>query len=370
MEEHKRPFRPLTDLERDALLQWFKAERRILPWREDPSPYRVWVSEIMLQQTRVDTVIPYFEHFMEVLPDIPSLASADGEILLKLWEGLGYYSRVRNLQKAAVVLTESYGGKLPSDVGSLLRLPGIGPYTAGAIASIAFGKPEPAVDGNVLRVLARLSGYEEDIRKPEARKEAENAVRRSMPERDPGTFTQALMEIGALVCVPNGEAKCGCCPFCGNCFAENENKTDVLPFRSDLPERKKEDRTVLILLDGDKVSLRRRPPKGLLAGLYELPNAPGRLDVDRAVAYARKIGFDPVRTEILPEAVHLFSHVEWHMTGWLMTGSPDEPQAGENGLLSVTRAELDGKYAVPSAFAAYLKILRERMGAEKTKKKD
>ena len=360
-------FRPLTEDERNALLAWFAAERRILPWREDPSPYRVWVSEIMLQQTRVDTVIPYFERFVGTLPDIPALADADEEVLLKLWEGLGYYSRVRNLQKAARILCASYGGNLPADAASLLKLPGIGPYTAGAISSIAFGHPEPAVDGNVLRVLARFCGYEQDIRKPEARKDAEEAVRASMPEKDPGVFTQALMEIGALVCVPNGEAKCGCCPLHGSCYAEKENKTDVLPFRSGLPERRKEDRTVLILLDGNKVCLRRRPPKGLLAGLNELPNALGTLDVDQAIAFARKNGFDPVRTEILPEAVHLFSHVEWHMTGWLMTGSLDEPAAGQDGLFPVTRAELDGKYAVPSAFAAYLKILRARMGFEKQK---
>ncbi len=361
MEGLNRPFRPLTEEERNALLDWFVSERRILPWREDPSPYRVWVSEIMLQQTRVDTVIPYFERFVGMLPDIPSLARADEDVLLKLWEGLGYYSRVRNLQKAARVLCESYGGNLPSDTDSLLKLPGIGPYTAGAIASIAFGLPEPAVDGNVLRVLARLSGYADDIRKPAARKEAEDVVRASMPEQDPGLFTQALMEIGALVCVPNGEAKCGCCPLRENCFAEEENQTDVLPFRSGLPERKRENRTVLILLDGDRVCLRRRPQKGLLAGLNELPNAPGILNVNQAVAFARKNGFDPVRTEILPEAVHLFSHVEWHMTGWLMTGSLDESTEKEDGLFSVSRAELDGKYAVPSAFSAYLKILRARI---------
>lgn len=341
------------------LLSWYENNHRCLPWREAPTPYRVWISEIMLQQTRVEAVKPYFERFLQECPDVKALAAVPDETLLKLWEGLGYYSRARNLKRAAQMICAEYGGVLPSGRNELLRLPGIGSYTAGAIASIAFGLPEPAVDGNVLRVLARVTGCDADVLLPETKRAAEDAVREIIPSGSAGNFTQAMIELGALVCCPNGEAKCGICPFCDVCIAHAENKTDILPVRSKLPERKVEERTVLLLLDGNRMLIRKRPPKGLLAGLYELPNEKGSLNEEQAIAFARQNGFEPLKLEHLPEAKHIFTHLEWHMRGWLMTGYFEPGREEKKDAILADRRELDAKYAVPSAFSAYLKAAKE-----------
>ena len=340
-----------------SLLAWYRANARVLPWRTEITPYRVWVSEIMLQQTRVEAVKPYFQRFLDAFPDIPSLAGAEDARLLKLWEGLGYYSRARNLKKAACVLTERYGGELPADVAELRKLPGIGSYTAGAIASIAFGIPAPAVDGNVLRVLARLTGCFADVRDPKTRLSAEETALQMCPPETPGDFTQAMIELGALVCVPNGDAKCGECPFRPWCVAARDGLTDCLPVRSANAPRRVEQRTVLLLREGDVYLIRRRPSKGLLAGLYELPNVEGALDREQAIAFARENGFQPLRTEPLPPAKHIFTHVEWHMTGWSMTGYFADGGEGVSRILA-RREELSDVYAIPSAFSAYLREIR------------
>ncbi|MCH5182742.1 MAG: A/G-specific adenine glycosylase [Oscillospiraceae bacterium] len=342
-----------------ALLDWYRASARELPWRTQITPYRVWISEIMLQQTRVEAVKPYFHRFLEALPDIPSLADVDDARLLKLWEGLGYYSRARNLKKAANVLMEQYGGELPADVQKLKKLPGIGSYTAGAIASIAFGIPAPAVDGNVLRVLARLTGCDADILRPQTRAAAEQAALQLCPADTPGDFTQGMIELGATVCVPNGEAKCSVCPFSPWCVAAREGMVDRLPVRSAKAPRRVEDRTVLLLREGDRYLIRRRPPKGLLAGLYELPNELGTLNREEAIAFARKNGFQPLRTEHLSPATHIFTHVEWHMTAYLMTGYFSETETEGEERIMASREELSAVYAVPSAFSAYLKAILE-----------
>ena len=199
------------------LLHWFWANHRVLPFRSDPTPYHVWVSEIMLQQTRVAAAVPYYERFVQELPDIPALAACEEERLLKLWEGLGYYSRVRNLQKAARIVCEQYGGQLPGDLAALKKLPGIGDYTAGAIASIGFGVPAPAVDGNVLRVFARLYNDEGDIMQPAVKASTTQKVMAQQPAEAPGDFNQALMELGALVCTP-GQPDCAACPLQALCL--------------------------------------------------------------------------------------------------------------------------------------------------------
>ena len=241
------------------LLQWYRANRRILPWREDPRPYRVWVSEIMLQQTRVEAVLPYYERFLRELPDIPALAAAPEEQLLKLWEGLGYYSRVRNLQKAARVVCEQYGGKLPGDYEAVKALPGIGEYTAGAICSIAFGLPTPAVDGNVLRVVCRITGDETPVDSPALKRRCREELAPLYPEGAAGDFTQALMELGAMVCLPGGAPRCGECPareFCAACASGDPERLPVKPPKK---PRRIEQRRVWVVLSPAGVLLHRRP---------------------------------------------------------------------------------------------------------------
>lgn len=341
-----------------ALLSWYRSCARELPWRTEITPYRVWISEIMLQQTRVEAVKPFFHRFLTAFPDVPSLADADDTRLLKLWEGLGYYSRARNLKKAACVLMENYDGSLPADIEELKKLPGIGSYTAGAIASIAFGIPAPAVDGNVLRVLSRLTGCDADIMLPQTRRAAEQTVLRMCPKDTPGDFTQAMIEIGALICVPNGEAKCMKCPFQSWCVANKEGLIDRLPVRSRKAPRRVEERTVLLLKEHDRYMIRRRPQKGLLAGLFELPNELGTLTSEQAVAFARENGFQPLRTERLQPASHIFTHVEWHMTAYLMTGYFEEKEER----IMASAHELTEIYAIPSAFSAYMKEIRESLG--------
>ncbi len=262
----------------EPLLAWYKHNARELPWRENTDAYRVWVSEIMLQQTRVEAVKPYFLRFMKALPDIRALADVPEETLLKLWEGLGYYSRARNLQRAAKLVTERHDGVLPSDMRELRALPGIDPYTAGAIASIAYGMAEPAVDGNVLRVLARLSGSELDIALPAARIAAEKAVRDMIPADDPGAFNQALMELGACVCLPNTAPRCVECPLAALCRAHREGRETELPVRSKKAARRVEEHSVFVLREHTRVAVRKRGGSGLLAGLWELPNLPGHME--------------------------------------------------------------------------------------------
>lgn len=263
------------------LLEWYPENKRVLPWREQKNPYYIWVSEIMLQQTRVEAVKPYFERFTKALPDILALAVCSEAQLLKLWEGLGYYNRVRNMQKAAKQMIEKYQGELPPDYDALKGLSGIGSYTAGAIASIAYEIPVPAVDGNVLRVITRITADEADIMKQSTKKRIEEQLKKVMPVGHSGDLNQALMELGATVCVPNGVPRCGVCPLYGLCEARKQEKVNIIPVKAKVKPRRIEDKTVLIILDGERVAIRKRPARGLLAGLYEFPNisenkAPGR----------------------------------------------------------------------------------------------
>ena len=259
------------------LLDWYRNHARILPWREDPKPYHVWISEIMLQQTRVEAVKPYFERFLEALPDISALAAVEDDRLMKLWEGLGYYNRARNLKKAAQVIVHEYEGRMPSEYQELLKLPGIGSYTAGAIASIAFGKPVPAVDGNVLRVISRVTASRRDILKASTKKWMEDRLRETMPQSEASDFNQGLIEIGAIVCVPNGQPKCGQCPLASVCLSRQQELWQEIPVKTPPKKRRIEEKTVCILEGGHQVALKKREDEGLLASLYELPNAEGFL---------------------------------------------------------------------------------------------
>ena len=314
--------RPIAPLPTDELLAWYDAGHRDLPWRHKPTPYRVWVSEIMLQQTRAEAVRPYFERFTEVLPNVNALAEAEDDVLNKLWQGLGYYSRVRNLKAAAEVIRRDYGGEIPRDHTVLRTLPGIGPYTAGAIASIAYGEAVPAVDGNVLRVLSRFWGDERYISDPTLRGEYERLLQRYIPADRAGDFTQSLIELGATLCGPNTKPACEECPLRGACVAFGESKTDCIPCRQKKKPRRQERRTVLVILAGDAVLLRKRPESGLLAGLYEFPTIVGDPTPNEVYRHLGELGVTPERIEEMPPAVHIFTHVEWHMRG-LKVGAKD-----------------------------------------------
>ena len=358
--EHKNILEKIAE----PLLEWYDKDHRILPWRINKDPYRIWISEIMLQQTRVEAVKPYYARFMERFPSIDALAEAEEEILLKYWEGLGYYSRARNLKKAAIILMNEYGGRMPETWEELQKLPGIGSYTAGAIASIAFGKRVPAVDGNVLRILSRLRMDTEFITLPVVKKRVEKELLEVMPVRA-GDFNQALMELGATVCIPNGEAKCDICPWNAFCLARMHECVAEYPRKEKKKKRQIEKKTILILKDGDNVVIHKRPDKGLLAGLYELPMLEGHLSKADVIVKLKEMGFYPIRIEKLPDSVHIFSHKEWHMTGYAVR--VDEFVSGNTleEYLFVHPKETEAVYPIPSAFAAYAKYLNIKLGNEK-----
>ncbi|MBU3874454.1 A/G-specific adenine glycosylase [Faecalicatena sp. AGMB00832] len=334
------------------LIRWYREHKRDLPWRHDISAYRVWVSEIMLQQTRVEAVKPYYDRFLSKLPTVKDLAEVEEDQLLKLWEGLGYYNRVRNMQKAAQQIMVDFHGKFPETYEEILSLTGIGSYTAGAISSFAYGLPKPAVDGNVLRVVSRLLASEEDIMKASVRADIEKALEEVIPADAPGDFNQGLIELGAIVCVPNGEPKCEECPAAQLCQARAKGMETKLPVKAKAKARRIEKRTVLIFKDGDTLAIRKRPSKGLLAGLYELPNLEGHLTRKQVIEYSNSIGLAPIHVKKAEKAKHIFSHVEWHMIGYEIKVDELEKNCSEE-MIFARKSELDEKYPIPSAFEAY-----------------
>lgn len=346
----------------NLLLKWYDTNKRVLPWRKDPTPYRVWISEIMLQQTRVEAVKPYFRRFMDAFPDIETLAEADEEHLLKLWEGLGYYNRARNLQKAAIQIMKEHGGKMPDSRKGLLGLCGIGSYTAGAIASIAFGRREPAVDGNVLRVIARFRQDSRLVDDPKVKEAVEQDLREIMPAARPGDFNQALMEIGACVCVPNGAPLCGSCPLAEICMAHGTGTELDYPQKQKKAPRKIEERTILMVMDNDRIAIRRRREKGLLAGMYEFPSVDGFCTAEEVAGYLRGKGLYILRVRPLEDAKHVFTHREWHMKGYMVRVDELASKPGEGmpeDWLYIEPWEIREKYPIPSAFGAYKKYLQE-----------
>ena len=318
------------------LLEWYNEHKRDLPWRRSPTPYHVWVSEIMLQQTRVQAVLGYYQRFLNACPTVVDLAQLPEEQLLKLWQGLGYYNRARSLQKAAKLIVSEHGGVFPCDYESIRALPGIGDYTAGAISSIAFGIPAPAVDGNVLRVVARITGDDTDITSTAMKHKVAEELSQIIPLKTPGDFNQALMELGATVCLPNGAPQCTKCPAAPFCVAHQTDRTAQLPVKKAAKARRVEQRDVFLCFYRNKVALRRRPPRGLLAGLWEFPNelAPAQSPLAGTV---RRKGIGK----------HIFSHVEWHMTvHTVRVDSDDLPE----GWVWADRKELETVYAIPNAF--------------------
>lgn len=332
----------------EALIPWYEAHKRELPWRQDKEPYHVWLSEIMLQQTRVEAVKEYYRRFLTTLPTIADLAEAPEEQILKLWEGLGYYNRVRNLQKAAQTICADYSGVFPSEYAQIRSLSGIGDYTAGAIASICFDAPTPAVDGNVLRVYSRLLADDANIDLQTTKKRITRKLQETYPRKNPGIATQALMELGATVCVPNGAPRCDVCPVAEICQARKQDTWRDLPVRSEKKKRKIVDKTVFILLTEDTVALHKRSASGLLAGMWEFPNVDAKLDKQEAVTQVNGWQTEPVDLLMQTSYTHIFSHVEWHMTAYYIRCRKTNKK-----WKWVTKESLDETYALPSAFRPF-----------------
>lgn len=332
----------------EALLPWYNENRRQLPWRQDKEPYHIWVSEIMLQQTRVEAVKGYYTRFLEALPTISALAECDDEKLQKLWEGLGYYSRVRNLKKAAKQVMEVHSGVFPREYAKIIALPGIGAYTAGAICSIAYDQPTPAVDGNVLRVIARITDDPTPIDLPAFKNKVQQHLQAIYPTQA-GDFTQALMELGATLCGPNRQPDCQNCPCKGFCLGYHHKTAEMLPVKTPKRQRKTEEYTVFILSCDGRLALQKRPNKGLLAGLWQFPNVPGKLDTEAALNQVEAFVLKPKEIIMQVERKHIFTHVEWDMCGVYVEVS--EP-AGDFTWL--TGEELRTQAALPTAFRQFL----------------
>lgn len=323
----------------ETLLTWYQDNKRELPWRENKNAYYIWISEIMLQQTRVEAVKPYFKRFIETLPTISSLANASEDTILKLWQGLGYYSRVRNMQKAAIICMEKYNNTLPQTYEELLTLPGIGPYTAGAIASIAYKQPVCAIDGNVLRVYARLFAIEKDILSVKTRNEIQTIMEQDLAE-DMGEMNQALMDFGSSICIGNGTVRCNICPLQTICKAYQLGKVNQLPIRKKKKARTITKHTIVIYQCVDKVLIHKREQKGLLAGLYEFVTLDNHLP---------KKHFP--NSQYLGKYRHIFSHVEWDMKGFLVQVDTMEEKQGYHW---VDKETLFTTYSIPGAFQTYL----------------
>lgn len=322
----------------DILIDWYKKNKRDLPWRQNKNAYYIWISEIMLQQTRVEAVKPYFSRFITALPTVHDLATVEDDALMKLWEGLGYYSRVRNMKKAAILCVEKYEGMLPSTYEQLLELPGIGPYTAGAIASIAFGQQVCAIDGNLLRVYARLFAIEKDILQAKTKREIQQIMEQDLAE-DMGDMNQALMDFGSSICIGNGNPRCNICPLVENCKAYQEGLVHKLPIRKKLKKRKKEKYTVVIYTYQDEVLIHKRSDQGLLAGLYEfvtLDDHHPKKEFPKAI--------------YLGKYKHIFSHIEWDMKGFLV---PTTDKIIKKDYIWVKIEDLEKHYSIPGAFKLY-----------------
>ena len=341
----------LSDEWIEPLIGWYDKSKRSLPWREDRAPYHVWISEIMLQQTRIEAVLRYYRRFMDALPDVRSLSEVDDDRLMKLWEGLGYYSRAGNLKKAAQVIVNEHGGVFPRGYAALRKLPGIGDYTAGAIASICFDERVPAVDGNVLRVIARLTGDRRNVLLPQTKKDVTEALQRIIPQRA-GAFNEALMELGEVICLPNGAPLCERCPLREHCTAFCDGLCGELPVREKEQKRRSVALSVFILRAPDgRIAVHKRPDTGLLKGMYELPNIEGHCSdgeirqqlADRGLLVT---GLDHGRS-----AKHVFTHIEWRMKSY--RAAVDAPAAG---FIWATPEELEGTYPLPTAFRKLLTI--------------
>jgi len=331
----------------DRLLPWYKQNARALPWRQDTEPYHIWLSEIMLQQTRVETVWAYYLRFLDQLPNIYALAKAPESQLFKLWEGLGYYNRARNLQKAARVIETQYGGQFPNQYEDIRALPGIGPYTAGAVASICFNLPYAAVDGNVLRIITRMTENDTPIDGMQIKTEIAAQLEKVYPKNECGQFTQALMELGATICTPKSP-KCSDCPMNDFCRAYAHDTVLQYPIKKPKKDKHLEERTVFLLQCEDKYALTKRTENGLLSGLWQLPNTLGKMDVHHALKAAETFGVQPVEVYKEIHRVHIFTHIKWQMTCYHILCSKES-----SDFVWATEQEIQTAYALPTAFRMF-----------------
>ena len=344
----------------ERLVSWYQTASRELPWRKDREPYHVWLSEIMLQQTRVEAVRSYYTRFLEALPDVAALARANRQQLMKLWEGLGYYSRAANLQKSAWIIQEEYGGRFPREYEEILALPGIGEYTAGAISSICFGKPYPAVDGNVLRVFARVTELYENVLQPGVKKAVTGKMQQvylynQQLGQDPGALTQALMELGATVCVPGKKPRCQICPVKGLCLANRNGTWKSLPVREKKKEKRQEEMTVFLLEKKGRIALRKRPDRGLLAGLWELPHMPSFLTEQQALDQVKRWGYVPLFLQKALRRQHVFTHIRWDMLCYTIKIEEEADMGPEReDFLWAEKSQLKEQLPLPSAFQLFL----------------
>ncbi|MCI8469933.1 MAG: A/G-specific adenine glycosylase [Clostridia bacterium] len=334
---------------REPIIEWYQENKRELPWRKEKNPYHIWISEIMLQQTRIEAVKQYYERFLKQIPTIEALAEIEEEKLLKLWEGLGYYNRARNLKKAAQVMQEEYEGKMPKHYKELIKLPGIGEYTAGAISSIAYDEKVPAVDGNVLRVVSRVVGSKKDVLENKTKKEFTEKLQEIMPKQA-GDFNEGLMELGELICIPNGEPLCEKCPLQKMCIAKNKDLTSLIPVRNQKMKRKKEDMTVFLLEYEGRIAIRKRKEKGLLANMYEFPNITKKMTKKEIPKVLQVWKLESKQIEKIGAHHHVFSHIEWDMVGYKIQLSSMNKE-----FEWIEKEEILEKYPIPGAFIPFRK---------------
>lgn len=335
------------------LLAWYKTAKRNLPWRQDTNPYHVWVSEIMLQQTRIEAVIEYYNRFMDKLPTISDLSSIDLDTLLKLWEGLGYYTRAHNLQKAAQKIMNEYDGIFPRKYEDIISLPGIGEYTASAIASICFSLKQVTIDGNVLRVYSRLCNCYDDISLVSTKKKVRQELEKIIPNNS-GDFNQAMMELGETICIPNGAPKCTCCPLSSHCLAYEQNTFQHLPVKTQKKNRKMEQYTVFLLYTKNKVAVLKRETPGLLRNLWQCPNVEGHLTMDKALDSLQKMKIFPQDIVEGPTYKHVFTHKEWEMISYIVKVKEEN-----SPYTWVMKKDLDSIIAIPTAFQPFKKKIIE-----------
>jgi A/G-specific adenine glycosylase len=349
-----------------SLIDWYLEEKRDLPWRKNNDPYRVWVSEVMLQQTRVDTVIPYFERFMEKYPTVADLAEADEQDLLKVWEGLGYYSRVRNLHHAVKEVHEKYGGKVPDTKEAFGSLKGVGPYTTGAVLSIAYGKPIPAVDGNVMRVMSRIFNMDDDIAKVKTRKLFEGLVEKVISHEDPSSFNQGLMELGALICTPKNPS-CLLCPVRDFCMAFHEGTQNDLPVKKKV-KKGKTVQYISFILEDEKgnIIVRQRPSEGLLASLWEFPNHEvlskwKNMVTDFESMLGKELGIELDVIEPICVIDHVFSHLTWKIHAFRARFRGDFVESEVQKVIPIEKVE---NYPFPVPYQKIWKAFKKLRGME------
>lgn len=338
----------------EPLLIWYYENKRELPWRIDKDPYHVWVSEIMLQQTRIEAVKGYYMRFIKKIPDIHTLAIIDEEVLLKLWEGLGYYNRARNLKKAAIQIEEQFGGNFPKTYQEIIKLPGIGEYTAGAISSICFQEKQVAIDGNVLRVYMRIYNSKENIDNPKVKKQVGESIKQVLPN-DSGSFNEALMELGELICLPNTTPQCQKCPIKKHCIGYQKNTMETLPIRNPKKQKRIEKITILLFYKDNKVNIEKRLNEGLLKNMWQFPNLEGHLTIKQVKNYLQEknISYKNIKKGI--QSKHIFTHKIWDMVSY-------QVELEEfNQIKNYTLEEIKSIYALPTAFEPFLKEIEKEM---------